>query len=171
MSSTTVLGYVPDRRPIELVKLRNSHGWAPSIWDRMLKARGHEGYMFSGTVLDDLWQSIETLPEWEQVPLVLTFDTGIVPFQRYTECADALDEFERRLPAPAGQVNHVPAVAELLRSQPETPWVGVWGTSVSENPFDPWDEEADAEGNGIPITDCYVLEQHRRHLPEPGGSL
>lgn len=165
MSSTTVLAITPDRRPTELVELRNSHGWAPSIWRRLLAHHGwDDGYMFDNPNLDRLWQSIETLPEWQQAPLVLTFDTGVIPFQGFAWAAEMLDEFSRRLPSNEGAVDHVPAVAELFRSAPEVPLIGVYGTSVSENPFDPWNDEADAPGSGIPLREMYVLERHRHHF-------
>ena len=113
--------------------------------------------------LNALWKSIDDLEPWEQVPLVLTFDTGVVPCQVFRECADLLTEFDTRLPAPADHVNHVPAVAELLRSQPEAPLIGMYGTSVSENPFQgPWDEEAEEYAGGIPLSEMYVLGRHRQ---------
>lgn len=163
MSSTTALAVTPDRRPMELAVFRNSHGWAPSIWGRLLVHRGHDanGWLFDDAALVAVWQEIETLPEWQQVPMVLTFDTGVIPFPAYEWAADMLDEFERRLPAPHGHANHVPAMAALLRSLPEAPLFGVYGTSVSDNPFDPWDEEADAPGSGIPASEMYVLERLR----------
>lgn len=159
MSRTTVLAVAPERRPRELLELHNAFGWAASIWPRLLGANGlSEDWILDNAGLHQLWRSIEELPEWQQVPLVLTFDTGVIPFQ----------EFDRRLPAPEGHVNHVPAVATLLRSGPETPLIGVYGTSVSDNPFDPFNYEDDEPGSGIPLTAMYVLPQHRRHLP--GGA-
>jgi hypothetical protein len=117
-----------------------------------------------------MWEQIEELPEWQQAPLLFTFDTGVVPFQAFEWAADNLEEFDRRLPAPDGHANHVPAVAALLRTNPECPLFGVWGTSVSGNPFDPWDEENDDYGSGIPLypvdgLGMYVLERHRHLLP------
>lgn len=163
MSSTTVLAIAPGQRPVDLLELRNGHGWSPSIWSRLLEHNGHQrnAWIHDLGALDPIWQAIETLPEWQQAPLVLTLDTGVIPFQAYEWAAENLDEFDKRLPAPEGHVNHVHAVAELLRSKPEAPLVGVYGTSVSENPFDPWDEEADDYGSGIPLAEMYVLERHR----------
>ena len=159
MSYSMVLGVVPGRRPTDLLELRNGHGWSPSIWGRLL---GPDGVWWrENGELERLWQSIETLPEWQQIPLVLTFDTGVIPFQVFDAAADALDEFERRLPANPDHVNHVPAVAALLRTRPEVPLLGMYGTSVSDNPFDPWDFEADEPGSGILVEQMYVLEQHR----------
>lgn len=175
MSVTTALAVTPNRRPVVLAEFHNGHGWSPSIWGRLLRHRGVVGHwMFEDAALDRLWQEIEGLPEWQQAPLVLTFDTGVIPHQAFEWAADQLDEFDSRLPAPDGHINHVPAMAELLRSGIEAPLFGVWGTSVSENPFDPWDEEADAPGSGVPLygsigasVGMYVLERHRHHLPEP----
>lgn len=162
MSTTTVLGVVPDRRPVDLLELRNGHGWSPSIWNRLLRHRGsREHWMFDDPALNQLWMEVEELPEWQQAPLVLTFDTGVVPCTAFAWAAVQLEEFDRRLPAPPGHANHVPAVAELLRSGPEVPLLGVYGTSCSENPFDPWDDEAETEAGGIALNEMYVLERHR----------
>jgi hypothetical protein len=170
MSRTTILGVTPGRRPTDLLELSNSHGWSMSIWCRAVKhLYSYDGYLLHGEGerhMERSWQEIEGHPEWLQAPLVLTFDTGVIPGQAYQWAADMLDEFERRLPAPSTQVNHVPAVAALLRSAPEVPLLGVYGTSVTENPFDPWDEEADAPGSGIPLSNMYVLERHRPFFVE-----
>lgn len=167
MSETTALAVTPNRRPVELATFRNGHGWSPSIWNRLLAARGEASWIHNDAGLDRLWQDIETLPEWQQAPLVLTFDTGVIPFQRFAWASEQLLEFDARLPAPEDHVNHVPAMAELLRTGPECPLFGVWGTSVSENPFDPWDEELDDYGSGIPLApgSMYLLEQHRDLVP------
>lgn len=172
MSYAMVLGVTPNRRPIELLELRNAHGWAPGIWPRLLRHHGYSEHWLrtfsdhdSGPGLTWLWKSIEELPEWEQAPLVLTFDTGVIPWQAYEWAADQLDEFERRLPANPAYVNHVPTVAQFIRTKPEAPLIGVWGTSVTENPFDPWDEEKDDYVGGIPLLgSMYVLERHRHYL-------
>lgn len=167
MSSTTFLGVVPDRRPVELLEVRNGHGWSPSIWRRLLLHRGaSEHWMSDDTELLRLWHEVEELEEWQQAPLVLTFDTGVVPCTAFEWAAEMLEEFDRRLPAPATHVNHVPRAAELLRSGLEVPLLGVYGTSVSENPFDPFEYDEDGEevvagGSGIPLADMYVLERHR----------
>ncbi len=126
-----------------------------------------ESWFTNDAGLDRLWAAVETLPEWQQAPLVLTFDTGVIPYQAFEWGAAQLDEFESRLPAPEGHANHVPGMAKILRSQPEAPFFGVHGTSVSANPFDPWDEESDEPGSGIPLEDMYVLERHRHFLPVP----
>lgn len=165
MSVSTALGIIPDRRPAHLAEFRNAFGWSPSIWQRLLEYHGlirPGAYIFGeGKALDRLWQTIEDQPAWQQVPNVLTFDTGVIPMPAYAEAADLLDEFDARLPAPDGHVNHVPAVAALLRRGPEAPFFGMWGTSVTENPFDPWDDETDGPGTGIPANDWYVLPRHR----------
>ncbi len=166
MSYSQALAVTPDRQPVTLMEFRNGHGWSPSIWRRLLVHHGHsEHWMNDDKGLLTLWRNIEELPEWQQVPLVLTFDTGVLPWQVFEHAADLLDEFESRLPSNPNHVNHVPAVAELLRSKPEAPLFGMYGTSVSENPFDPWNYEADEPGNGIPLKEMYVLAQHRALIP------
>lgn len=167
MSTTTALGVIPNRRPVELKEFYNSSGWAPSIWRRLLIARGGDGNWMTNwgdgisPALRSLWQAIDTMPSWQQVPLVLTFDTGVIPFSDYGWAAKQLDEFDRRLPAPEGHANHVPGMAELLRSGPEAPYFAVYGTSVSSNPFDPFDAEAEVYVGGIPLSEMYLLPRHR----------
>lgn len=167
MSTTTALAVTPNRRPATLATFHNGHGWSPSIWSRLLAYRGiTEHWLFNDAALTALWNDIEELPEWQQAALVLTFDTGVIPHQAFTWAAAQLDEFEARLPSPTNHVNHVPAISSLLKDQPETPLFGVWGTSVSENPFDPWDGQADKPGSGIPLYGgMYALERHRHLLP------
>lgn len=164
MSCTTALAVIPDRRPIELAEYRNAHLWSPSIWNRLIAHNSLGSGWRDDAALDALWQSIEDLPEWQQAPLVLTFDTGVIPFQAFGWAANQLHEFEARLPIAQG-VSHVPTIATLIRSGVEAPLFGVWGTSITDNPFDPWDEDADEPGSGIPLGGMYVLERHRDLLP------
>lgn len=164
MSGTAALAVTPDRRPMVLAEFHNAWGWAPSIWDRLLPPGTR--WLSNERLLDPLWRGIEVAPEWQQAALLLTFDTGVIPWQAFEWAAEMLDEFEAKVPAPSHHANHVPAMAALLRTKPESPFFGVYGTSVSENPFDPWDEEADDRGSGIPLAEMYVLERHRHLLPE-----
>ncbi len=172
MSHTTALGIVPGQIPVFLGEFRNAHGWSPSIWRRLCEVNDlpTNGMFNDDPGLEVLWATIETQPEWQQIPNVLTFDTGVIPFQEYERAADMLDEFERRCPAPEGHANHVPAVAALLRSKPEVPFFGIHGTSVSENPFKLWipDEDDEDEGTyrGLSIDEFYVLGRHGKHLPK-----
>ena len=164
MSSSTALGITPDRRPVDLAEFRNGHGWSPSIWTRLVRHNGFgDDYMSWGPgpdPVDELWKVTEELPEWQQAALVLTFDTGVIPFQAFDWAVDGLREFESKLPANPLHVNHVPAMADLIATHPEVPMFGVWGTSVSENPFDPWDHDADDSGSGIPLSEIYLLPLH-----------
>jgi len=157
MSSTTALAVVPDRRPVALAEWRNAFGWSPSIWNRMIRHLDLGPSWFDDDALNLLWSSWEQYEPWVQVPLILTFDTGVIPWQHFTWAAEMLDEFEARLPEAEGRANHAPLVARLLHSCPEVPFFGVWGTSVSENPFDPWDNAQDDYGSGIPMAEMFVF--------------
>ena len=171
MSRSTALGIVPDRTPIQLAEYSNSWGWSASIWDRLVKhLYGFEGSLYWGEgekYLNRLWQEIEEQPEWVQAANVLTFDTGVIPGQAYLWAAEMLEEFDRRLPVPDTHANHVPAVAALLRTLPEVPFFGMWGTSVTDNPFNPWDNEKDEYMGGLPLSELYVLGRHRVYIEEP----
>lgn len=168
MSHTTVLAVAPDRRPASIAVFRNAFGWSASIWSRLHLVHHPEVTSRHAWISDEismvrLWRNVEDLPAWQQVPLVLTFDTGVIPAQEFEWAADQLEEFEQRLPEPPERANHVPAMIELLRSRPETPFIGMWGTSVAENCFDPWDEENDCPGSGISMEQMYLLERHRQY--------
>lgn len=160
MSSTIPCGVTPDREPLELARWHNSWGWAARIWQSLVG----DGWLSNDAGLNALWQNIESLPEWQQAPVVLTFDTGVIPYFAYEWTALQLEEFDHRMPAKEGHVNHIPAAIELFRSLPEVPLIGIHGTTVSENPFDPWDAEKDAPSGGIPLDAMYVLERHRDQL-------
>lgn len=164
MSRTTALGVIPNEESVVLSEFKNSHGWASSIWSRLLKTvYGFEGSWFfdeGNELLHQMWDEIETLEDWQQVPLVLTFDTGVIPCQAYGWATEMLDEFEAKAPERPEYVNHVPAVADLLRTQPECPLFGVYGTSVSTNPFEQYNEDSD-ETKGIPVSEMYVLNCHK----------
>lgn len=167
MSRAEVLGVIPDRRPTLLVELRNAHRWSPMIWKRLLIDRGEDpNWWTNDKPLDELWNDIDTLPEWQQAPLILTFDVGVIPWQAYEWAAEMIDEFDAKAP-PVDYPTHCPTVADLLRSKPEVPLIGVYGTSVTDNPFDPWDEQADAPGNGLALDEMYVLERHRHLINAP----
>lgn len=166
MSYSTVLAIAPGRSPAHLLELRNSHGWAPSIWNRLLHYHNEpESWFRDESALRGLCDGIDHLPEWQQAPLILTFDLGVIPGTACEWAADQLEKFDFFCPAPAGYVNHVPAVVGLLRTNPEgAPFIGVWVTSVTDNPFDPWDYEADEPGKGVPLRDMYLLERHREPM-------
>lgn len=173
MSTTSVLGVNPDQRPIVLGTFRNAWGWGPRIWDPLLQQRGssltRELMKFGReeTELDLLWADIENLPEYQQVALVLTFDLGVITWGSLEWAAEMLREFDSNMPAPPRAANHVPAVADLfneIHRNPEAPqigFVGVYGTSVSDCPFDPWDEENDRPGSGVPLSSLYLLPRDR----------
>lgn len=154
MSCSTVLAITPDKRPTELAELRNSHGWGPNVWSRLI---GERWWLNDGQELDALYVAIDTLPQWQQVPLLLTSDLGILPARFFEWGIDSLLEFEARVPSDPKYVNHVPAVIEILKAGPEADYVGVWGTSVTENPFDPWVYDEDEPGCGLPLSAMWTL--------------
>lgn len=192
MSYSTVLGVTADRKPIELATLRNAHCWAPLIWGDLLESRGH-GRNDWGILrpkdenpLEELWKEIESLDACEQAALLLTFDTGVVPFLAFEWAAESLREFESRYNYKTRRVafNHVDTVATIFESSPEVPFVGIWGTSVTDNPFEPWacprisserefcecddlDDDYPEHYVGLPFRDFYILERHREMSSRP----
>jgi hypothetical protein len=165
MSAATVLGVCPGRLPVDLLELRNSHGWASNICDRLIVHHGMDlSYSKIVQNLDALFGMIDDLPGWQQAPLILTADLGVIPWQDYGWAAEMIDEFEARLPSNPNWVNHAPAVADLLRSGPEAPFVGIYQTSVTDNPFSEWSPDIGEDGGMLPsppIDELMMLRRHR----------
>lgn len=152
MSYTTVLCLTPGNTTADAVtglkELRNSHGSAPVIWDAMCqKYYGTEphAYMYDGT-MERLWPRYKDLgiPEHERAVLMMTYDRAYVSKANYERAATDIRKWLEGHPPKEGYINHWNEIAGIFESNPDCEAVGLYCTSVSENPFyGEWNEEAE----------------------------
>ena len=146
MSYTTIIHIYPDDRIEHGMELHNSWGGAMAIWtamkERYLPWASYSIFMGeSAQQLWDLWKD-ERLPIHHRAVMMMTFDTAYVPKTRYQQAAQDIRHFLLDFPEMAGKANHWPIIAKMYKRDPDVPAIGIWHTSVSENPFDGhWNEE------------------------------
>jgi hypothetical protein len=148
MSYTAIKAIWPGEKTETLEELRNSHGSAPPIWNSMCKeyygTKDH-GYMFDG-ILDKLWPRWMDLsiPEHQRAVLMFTYDKAYVTKENYGRLSNDIEKFFSDFPPIHNHVNHWPRIVEILKSNPDIPAIGLYCTSVSEDPFQgAWNEEKD----------------------------
>ncbi|WP_377286203.1 hypothetical protein [Raoultella ornithinolytica] len=72
----------------------------------------------------------------------MTYDRMYVKAEHYKLAADCIRKYLNDFPVNEKYVNHWPRIAEIFESCPDCPAIGLWLTSVCENPFmGLWDEE------------------------------
>lgn len=137
MSHSTILHIWPGKRIRYGQELRNSHGSAPVIWNALAqKYCGARPFGYF-EVLDRLWPLYKdpSLPIAHRAVLMMTFDTAYVLRKDYARAATDIRQFLQDFPQATGYVNHWPTIADLYESDPKIPAIGIYQTSVSENPF------------------------------------
>lgn len=143
MSYTTVKAIWPGEKHEDLEELRNSHGSAPVIWGALSERYlgGRNQWLFKTDTLWPLYKR-EDVPACMRAVLMMTFDRAYVEKKDYAKAAADIEEFLRIAPQPENHVNHWPHLAELFKSDPDIPAIGLHCTSVSEDPFQgEWNEE------------------------------
>jgi len=155
MSRTTILALSPgsdkDGAVQDLRTLHNSWGSAPVIWRAFCVKYircAESGFMHGDTIkeISALWQD-ETIPEHHRALLMMTFDRAYVSKTNYEMAASDIQKWLIDFPPKDGQANHWPEIMRLFQDGPECEAIGIYHTSVSENPFTgPWDEEKEEEG-------------------------
>ena len=144
MSNTTVIAVWPGEKSEEGEELRNGWGSGPVIWNDMaMKYLGLPAHQYMMEI-DSLWPLANSLdiPYHHRAVLAMTYDRMYVKQEHYTLAADCIRKYLTDFPADDKYVNHWPRIAEIFESSPECPAIGLWLTSVCENPFlGEWDEE------------------------------
>jgi|GEM_PF-921461 len=150
MSYTTIKAIYPNDRTEDLTEMRNSHGSAPPVWEAMAGrylgvteaySYPQKGWMQLGDELWNLWKRTD-IPEAHRLVFMLTFDRAYVARKDYARMAAAIHTFLHDFPPKPGCVNHWEVIAHLLESNPDIPGIGLYCTSVSEDPFaGVWNEE------------------------------
>jgi hypothetical protein len=150
VSYTTIKAIYPGKKTKDLQELRNSYGSAPPVWEAMAsrylgvtKAYDHPslGWMQLGNELWDLWKR-QDIPVEHRMVFMLTFDRAYVARRDYARMANAIRKFLSDFPPKVGAANHWDHIAFLLESNPKIPGIGLYCTSVSEDPFQgKWNEK------------------------------
>lgn len=173
MSRTTTIAVYPGERTEEIEEYSNSWGSAPPVWEAMAReylgvTKSYDigkGWMELGDKLWDLWKDPRVKMEHRLV-FMLTFDRAYIGKANYKRMADAIRVYLKDFPVPGTHSNHWPVFAELFDSNPEYPGVGLYCTSVSENPFHgEWNEDKedydpiDWEGPDSPYEICERIDE------------
>lgn len=140
MSYTALLPFV-DGRLQSGVEFRNAWGGAARIWDALFKAHVPKKHEYDSWICgggDDkrLWDLAKRLdlPLFERAVHAFTFDRFYVRSENFSKLANDLRAFVQRYPV-NGQVDHLPEWARWLDKNHSVEAVGLYGTSVSENPW------------------------------------
>jgi len=175
MSYTTIMALWPGEKVEHHLELNNSHGSAPVIWSRMcrkyLGADEHR-YMFDST-LDKLWPlwKESTISKHQRAVLMMTYSRAYILKKDYSRAAQDIRKFLSDFLVPANNVNHWPRIAEFYESNPDIPAIGLWVTSLSENPFQgEWNEEK-GDYDQIDWTQAYDLYEQIDALEMPEVSI
>lgn len=147
MSSTRLIEFVGGVASSQH-ELRNSWGGAARVWDAIFEKYGTKRHEYDNwlTAATDgrLWKLWDTcdFTEFEQWVYLFTCDNALVASKDFKKLAWALREFVKAYP-PRG-VCHLSAFADFLeKSTAEA--IGLYATTVTENPWLEWDEEKDEE--------------------------
>lgn len=147
MSYTTIVAVWPEEKSECVEELRNGHGSGPLVWGdmciRYLPDGARSSYIFRG---NELWPLVNRsdIPYHQRAVLAMTYDNMIVKREHYAKAAECIRKYLADFPDNAEYVNHWPRIAEIFEGNPDYPAIGLWLTSVCENPFaGEWNDEAD----------------------------
>jgi hypothetical protein len=159
MSYSTIKAIYYGDRTEDIFELRNSHGTAPYVWEAMAKkylgitkAYDHpnKGWMQLDNELWDLWKR-KDVPEEHKLVFMLTFDRAYIARENYQKMSQAIKKFLLDFPPVFENVNHWMTISEILEGKlngkikiEDIPGIGLYCTSVSEDPFQgSWNEDKD----------------------------
>lgn len=145
MSYTTIKAIYPKVRHESIEELHNSWGSAPFVWDNLsqkyLNAKPYT-YLLTVQKLWPIWKDAN-IPAHHRALLMITFDRVCVAQKDYARMASDIRKFLLDFPENTEEVvNHWPHIAEFFESNPDIPAIGLYLTSVSEDPFlGKWNED------------------------------
>lgn len=160
MSKATIVRIWPGEKTECDIDLRNAFGFGPSVWGNVCqKYLGDGNWMMQEKKLWPLWRD-ERLPLHQRAVLGMTYDRVYILKEDYARAAEDIRKYLADFPVDDRKINHWPAIAEYLESNPDCPAVGFWGTSVCENPWQgEYDEELDDYGS-VDWSDKWSLYEH-----------
>lgn len=142
MSYTTVKALWPGEKVEDLEELHNAFGTAPPIWNYMcIKYLGMTDglWLMNSDKLWPLWKRAD-IPKNERAVLMMTYDMAYVTKKDYSRAASDIRKW--LLNQIGKYTNHWPRIATIFESNPDVPAIGLYCTSVSEDPFiGEWDED------------------------------
>lgn len=147
MSCTTIIAVWPGEKTEEIEELSNAWGSGPIIWgdmcERYLPGGTRHSYMDRDAELWPLANRLD-IPYHHRAVLAMTYDRMFVKREHYAQAAQCIRQYLAEFHSEEKYVNHWPHIAELFESNPDYPAIGLWLTSVCENPFHgEWDEDAE----------------------------
>lgn len=122
------------------IEFQNAWGGSARIWDALFVAHVPKKHEYDSWICDPhdrrLWDlaSRKDLPIFERAVHAFTFDRFYVRRENFARFAADLRLFVEKHPA-GERVDHLPAWAKWLDENPDVEAVGLYGTSVSENPW------------------------------------
>lgn len=162
MSRTTVLKLNDVGDHEAMAVYANSWGGAPVAWTALADAYMPDGFSVLGamaSVKDEFWAIWKNplAQKYDRAVMMMTFDRVYIGKENFRRAAQDIRTFlSVHRVSVAGRVNHWPAIADLLESGTDAEAIGFWHTSVSENPFEQWDDERE-EYDPIPLSECWEL--------------
>ena len=137
MSRTTIINIMPGERLEEGLEFRNSWGSAPFVWDKLNQKylSGYENSFLSSDIQQiwDLWKDPK-LPIHHRAVMMMTFDKMCIVKANYRRAAKDIRNFLADFPS-GTRACHWWKIAEILEAEQHVPAMGIWQTSVSENPY------------------------------------
>jgi len=144
MSYTTIKALWPGEKNENLEELSNGHGSGPVLWMAISEKYLHDEMAWlhgEGKKVWSLWKN-GAIPKHVRACLMLTFDRAYVLKKDYLRAAKDIRLSLSELAIKSGRVNHWPRIAEIFESNSNIPAIGLWCTSVSDDPFEgPWNEK------------------------------
>ncbi len=130
----------------EIAEFRNAHGFCPAIWTPICRKHLGNEYEWLTGKPERLWPLYkdERMPLHWRVALACSYDHAIISESSRRLVADCLRKFYSETWV-SGYANHLSAIADKLDALP-LDCIGACfhGTSVSENPWNLYDEDKDA---------------------------
>lgn len=146
MSSTALIEF-SENLADSYYEFRNAWGGAARIWGSLFEAYIEKKYEYDSWLMaandGRLWEVVhdERLSRAERVVYLMTCDNALVKNENFKEMAKALREFAVKHPVDVA-VCHLESWAKVFESS-QAEVIGLYATSVVENPWFGWNEEKD----------------------------
>lgn len=138
MSYTTILAIYPDEKIEDIKRFSNSWLSAALLWEEFGKKYVKPNFSIFN-IGDDFWAKArdKAIPFTQRVVLAMTYDRFMIYAKDYSRAAKDIRD--------SGYQGHWPDIADFLESPDvkEVPCIGFHLTSVSENPFEQYDDETE----------------------------